>query len=172
LATPIIGDFIEAGMNFITGITNKFAADKNVVIQNETDRIKFAQELQKELTVMLYQHVMANKDLMLKDVENARLHEIELAKLEPSLVRYITSLARGLFRPLIGFATIGSFVWSQFLAPYWGFKTLVLNPYAYGIVGLIATFYYGGRTMEKIKAPQPGSVLLATQGGVKSLPSA
>ncbi len=91
----------------------------------------------------------------MQDLKGARNHEVELARMEPPMVRYITGLLRGIFRPVIGFTTLGSFVWARFLATYWGFDRITFDNYDYYVIGLIVTFYFGGRTMEKIKGTVP-----------------
>ncbi len=158
MAIPFIGGLIKQGMDLIDSIGDKIAPDKNVQLKTEADIEKFTQQLKADfkLSVMdkMLQKGTAENNAILEDVKGARDHEIELAKMEPPPVRYVTGLLRGIFRPVIGFATIGSYVWSQFLAPYWDFPQLVLSPYAHGFVGIVVTFYFGGRTMEKIKNPQ------------------
>jgi hypothetical protein len=153
---PIISSIIDAVTGTIDTVADKIAPDKNIQVQTEADLEKFKAKLAEELKNALIQKSLSEQGFLLQDVEGARRHEIELAKMEPPLVRYITGLIRGLFRPLVGFAAIGSFIWSQFLAPYWGFSQITLDPYATGIVGLIVTFYYGGRTLEKIKRNDNG----------------
>ena len=93
---------------------------------------------------------LSEQGFLLKDVEGARQSEMELAKMEPPAVRYITGLLRGIFRPLVGFAILGAFIWSRFLCQFWGFQQVQFAERDYWIVGLVATFYYGGRTLEKI----------------------
>lgn len=151
MGIPLISTMIEAITGTIDAVADKIAPDQNLKIESAADLEKFKLNLKSSLEIELMKQALSEKGFLLKDVEGARQSEIVLAKMEPPAVRYITGLLRGIFRPVIGFATIGSYVWSQFLAPYWDFEQLVLSPYAHGFVGIVVTFYFGGRTMEKIK---------------------
>jgi peptidoglycan hydrolase-like protein with peptidoglycan-binding domain len=154
MGIPFIGAVIDTIGEAIDTVADKIAPDQNVKIQSAADLQKFKLQLKAGLQTEIIQKALSEKGFLLKDLEGARNQEVELAKMEPPAVRYITGLLRGIFRPVIGFATIGSYVWSQFLAPYWDFQQLTLSPYAHGFVGIVVTFYFGGRTMEKIKNPQ------------------
>jgi hypothetical protein len=152
MGIPVLSGLLDSVGKAIDTVADKIAPDKNIQLQTEADLEKFKLRLRNDLEAEIMKQALSEQGFLLKDVEGARRSEIELAKLEPPLVRYMTGLVRGLFRPLVGFAAIGSFIWSQFLAPYWGFRQIDLDPYATGIVGLIVTFYYGGRTLEKIRS--------------------
>lgn len=151
MGIPLITGLINTIGSAIDTVADKIAPDQNIKLQTEADLKKFKLQLKTGLETELMKQALSEQGFLLKDVAGARQSEIELAKMEPPAVRYVTGLVRGLFRPLVGFAAIGSFIWSQFLAPYWGYKQIVLDSYATGIVGLIVTFYYGGRTLEKIR---------------------
>ena len=151
MGLPIISGLLDSIGSAIDTVADKIAPDKNIQLQTETDLEKFKLQLRAGLETEIIKQALSEQGFLLRDVEGARKSEVELAKLEPKAVRYITGLLRGIFRPVIGFTTIGSYVWSQFLAPYWGFQPLTLSGYAHGFVGIVVTFYFGGRTMEKIK---------------------
>ena len=151
MGIPMITGLLDTIGGVIDTVADKIAPDKNIQLQTEADLEKFKLQLKTGLESELMKQALSEQGFLLKDVAGARDHEIELAKMEPPAVRYITGLLRGIFRPVIGFTTIGSYVWSQFLAPYWGFQQITLSSYAHGFVGIVVTFYFGGRTMEKIK---------------------
>jgi hypothetical protein len=152
---PFIGSLIEQGMNLIDSIGDKIAPDKNVKLATEADVKKFVKKLKTDfkLAVMdkMLQKGTNENDAILKDVQGAREHEIRLAEMEPTAVRFITSLLRGIFRPVIGFGILGSFTYARFLAPFFNQKRLTFDQSDYVIIGIVITFYFGGRTLEKIK---------------------
>jgi hypothetical protein len=156
MGISIISGLLGTIGSAIDTVADKIAPDKNIQLQTEADLEKFKLKLRAGLETELMKQALSEQGFLLKDVAGARSSEIELAKMEPAAVRYVTGLVRGLFRPLVGFAAIGSYIWSQFLAPYWGYRQINLDPYATGIVGLIVTFYYGGRTLEKIRSGGSG----------------
>ena len=156
MPVPILSGLLSTIGSAIDTVADKIAPDKNIQIQTAADLEKFKGQLAAGLQTEIMKQALSEQGFLLKDVEGARQSEIELAKMEPPPVRYVTALLRGVFRPIIGFATIGSYVWSQFLAPYWDFQQLALSPYAHGFVGIVVTFYFGGRTMEKIKGGAKG----------------
>jgi hypothetical protein len=152
---PFIGSLIEQGMNLIDSIGDKIAPDKNVELATEADVKKFVEKLKTDfkLSVMdkMLQKGTAENDAILKDVQGAREHEIRLAEMEPTVVRFATSLLRGIFRPVIGFGILGSFTFARFLAPFFNQDRLNFDEKDYIIIGIVITFYFGGRTLEKIK---------------------
>jgi hypothetical protein len=167
MAIPFIGELISQGFNLIDSIGDKIAPDKNVELKTEADILKFTESLKAEYKLKVMDKVLEegsdlNKSI-LDDLAGARQHEVDLAKMEPPLVRYVTSLLRGIFRPVIGFGILGSFAFSRFIAPYFGAMQIQLTQWDYTIVGLIVTFYFGGRTIEKIRNPQGISPQLSVQ---------
>ena len=151
MGLSLITGIIDSISSAIDTVADKIAPDKNIQIQTDADLQKFKLELKTSLETEIMKQAITKDNFLLQDVESARKSEIELAKMEPPLVRYITGLLRGVFRPVIGFTTLGAFVWCRFLAPFWGFSQITFDSYDYTIVGLIVSFYFGGRTMEKIK---------------------
>jgi hypothetical protein len=150
MAIPILGGLLDTIGSAIDTVADKIAPDKNIQLQTETDLEKFKLKLKTGLETEIMKQALSEQGFLLKDVEGARQSEIELARMEPPPVRYITGLLRGIFRPLVGFAILGTFIWSRFLCRFWGYSQVEFAERDYWIVGLVATFYYGGRTLEKI----------------------
>jgi hypothetical protein len=149
MSTIITGILSTIG-SAIDTVADKIAPDQNIKMQTQADLEKFKLQLKAGLETEIMKQALSEKGFLLKDVQGARDSELELAKLEPPFVRYITGLLRGIFRPLVGFAILGAFIWSRFLCQFWGFLQVEFSERDYWIIGLVATFYYGGRTIEKI----------------------
>ncbi len=147
---PMISELLGTIGSAIDTVADKIAPDKNIKIQTEADLEKFKLQLRTNLETEIMKQALSEQGFLLKDVEGARRSEIDLARMEPPAVRYITGLLRGVFRPLVGFAILGAFIWSRFLCQFWGYSQVEFAERDYWIVGLVATFYYGGRTLEKI----------------------
>lgn len=150
MGIPLIAGILNTIGSVIDTVADKIAPDQNIQVKTAADLQKFKLQLKNALEVELMKQSLSEQGFLLKDVEGARQSEIELAKMEPPLVRYITGLLRGIFRPLVGFAILGAFIWARFLCTFWGFKQVQFAEQDYWIIGLVATFYYGGRTLEKI----------------------
>lgn len=147
---PLISGILGALGSAIDTVADKIAPDQNIKIQTAADLKKFKLQLKAGLETEIMKQALSEQGFLLKDVEGARRSEVDLAKMEPPLVRYVTGLLRGVFRPLVGFAILGSFIWARFLCQFWGYSQVEFAERDYWIVGLVATFYYGGRTLEKI----------------------
>ncbi len=150
MGIPLITGILDIVGGAIDTVADKIAPDKNIELQTEADLQKFKLQLKSGLETAIMKQALSEKGVLLEDLEGARNHEIELAKMEPPLVRYITGLLRGIFRPIVGFAIMGAFAWARFLAPFWGYKQIQFADYDYYIIGLIVTFYFGGRSIEKL----------------------
>lgn len=150
MSIPIISGLLNIIGSSIDTVADKIAPDKNIQIQTDADLQKFKLQLKTALETELMRQSLSEQGFLLKDVEGARRSEIELAKMEPPMVRYVTGMLRGIFRPLVGFAILGAFIWSRFLCLFWGYSQVHFTERDYWIIGLVATFYYGGRTLEKI----------------------
>jgi hypothetical protein len=145
IANPFSGlaDFLGKGID-------KFWPNKDTEIQTHAALQKLRMAIEAEIEKSVAVYADKHKEKLLEDVEGARDHEYRMAFSEPLIVRLIAGLLRASLRPIIGYLTMGSYSTVKFLMPLIKEQPVVLSQYDYGLLFVIVTFYFGGRTIEKV----------------------
>lgn len=137
---PIIGDIL----GLLSVAVDKIFPDKDEALKLGIDKQKIKNEL--ELEVM--KRSMEEKKLLFQDMDSAReLYKAELQKTQSKVAAFI----RDVFRPVVGFAVFGMWIYNIIAPMGSGIPRLELTQFDYSIILAVVGFYFGGRTIEKIK---------------------
>ena len=140
MGLPIIGDILD----LVNSGLDKIFPDKNAALKAGIDKKKLANQLQLEIM----KTAMQDKKLMFQDMDSARdLYKAELQKSQSKIAGFI----RDVFRPIIGFAVFGLWIYNIIGPMITGFPRLALTNLDYSIILAVVGFYFGGRTIEKLR---------------------
>jgi len=136
MATPIIGDILEATLGKVVGrLTDKFLPED----MSESEKNAFAIEARRL--------AMDEYAIAIKDVNGAR----ELAYMEADSNKDApdwTKILTVTHRPVWSYVVLALFSWTV-LAPYLGFTHIELSEIHKDIIQTVIIFYFGGRSIEK-----------------------
>jgi len=140
MALPIIGEILDLVNNGI----DKIFPDKNAALKAGIDKDKLANQLQLEMMKI----AMEKNKLMFQDMDSARdLYKAELQKSQSKIAGFI----RDIFRPVVGFAVFALWIYNIIAPMVSGLSRLELTNLDYSIILAVVGFYFGGRTIEKLK---------------------